>query len=467
MRRNATEAHKVRGAVIGRRAGGFRVTHDGRPTLSARRGGQHARRVGRLCGLMVAALMAAGLAFAGCCGAARAQVVEDAPVRHITVTLNKSKTLTFKSPFATAVIGSPEIADLLPMTDNKLYVQGKKVGTTNISVFGAEKRLVAVVDLEVAPDTATLRSKIVATTGAPNIRVTSANGQVILSGEASDSVSAARAVDLARGLAAGGAGEQPGGQQGGQAGGQPGGQGGAQAPVIDAMRVAATQQVMLKVRFLEVDRSAQRDLGVNWFGGNKNGIGVSGLGATANSAAAGAATATTTVNGVSTTASLQAQSIGTTSNSSNGQITLVPLLSGLFPGGAAAAQPFGALLAQVINSHGIQIDTLISALEEKGLVKTLAEPNLISQSGQRAQFFAGTLDPDPDRAAGHCRHDADCDNDLLSLRRDARFRADGAQHRPHQPPSYAAGLPGRDDQPGHREWDHDFGAHHAERRHGC
>ena len=68
------------------------------------------------------------------------------------------------------------------------------------------------------------------------------------------------------------------------------------------MRVAASQQVMLKVRFLEVDRTAQRDLGVNWFGGNKNGIGFSGLGATANSTAAGATTVTTTVNGVSTTA---------------------------------------------------------------------------------------------------------------------------------------------------------------------
>ena len=253
--------------------------------------------MGRLCGLMVAALMTASLAFAGCCGAARAQVVEDAPVRHITVTLNKSKTLTFKSPFATAVIGSPEIADLLPMTDHTLYVQGKKVGTTNISVFGAEKRLVAVVDLEVAPDTATLRSKIVATTGASNISVTSANGQVILSGEASDSVSAARAVDLARGLAAGGAGGQPGGQQGGQAGGQPGGQEGAQAPVVDAMRVAASQQVMLKVRFLEVDRSAQRDLGVNWFGGNKNGIGFSGLGAISNSATSNVNNSTSTANG--------------------------------------------------------------------------------------------------------------------------------------------------------------------------
>ena len=69
--------------------------------------------------------------------------------------------------------------------------------------------------------------------------------------------------------------------------------------------------------------------------------------------------------------------------------------SGVFPGAASTAQPFGALLAQVINTHGIQIDALISALEEKDLVKTLAEPNLISQSGQRAQFFAGTEIPIP------------------------------------------------------------------------
>ncbi len=324
---------------------------------------------------MAAAIMAATLNFVLCCGSARAQVVEDAPVRHITVTLHKSKVLTFKQPFGTAVIGSPDIADLVPMTDHTLYVQGKKVGTTNVSVFGGDKHLVAVVDLEVVPDTATLRSKIVATTGATNISVTSANGQVILGGEATDAVSATRAIDLARGLS----GAQGGGQSGGQAGGQAGGQSGGQVPVIDALKVAPSQQVMLKVRFLEVDRTAQRDLGVNWFGGNKNGIGFSGLGAISNSASSSTSAATT--NGATST--LATTSIGGA------------LGSGLFPGAASTAQPFGALLAQVINTHGIQIDSLISALEEKDLVKTLAEPNLISQSGQRAQFFAGTEIPIP------------------------------------------------------------------------
>ncbi len=335
------------------------MTHDERPTSSARRGGEHAGRLGRLCGLMVAATMTASLSFAGCCGAARAQVVEDAPVRHITVTLNKSKTLTFKSPFTTAVIGSPEIADLLPMTDRTLYVQGKKVGTTNISVFDADKRLVAVLDLEVALDTASLHGKITASTGGRDINVSSANGEVVLSGEASDAVSAARAVDVAKGLA-----KDPSGKE---------------TPVIDAMRVAPSQQVMLKVRFLEVDRTAGRDLGVNFFGGNKNGIGTTGLGAIANSATSNVSA--TTVNG--TTLSTATTSIGGA------------LGSGVFPGAASTLTPFGSLLAQVINVNGLRVDTLISALEEKGLVKTLAEPDLISQSGEKASFFAGSEIPIP------------------------------------------------------------------------
>ncbi len=73
--------------------------------------------------------------------------------------------------------------------------------------------------------------------------------------------------------------------------------------------------------------------------------------------------------------------------------TAVPLLSGLFP--VAGAVPFGALLAQVINTHGLQINTLISALEDKGLVKTLAEPDLVAMSGETASFFAGADIPLP------------------------------------------------------------------------
>jgi pilus assembly protein CpaC len=264
-----------------------------------------------------------------------AQTVEDlgSPVRHIAITLNKSRTLGFDRRFSTAVIGAPDIADVLPMTETTLYVQGKKVGTTNVSVFDAQKHLIAVVDLEVTPDVASLHTKISASTGGKNIGVSSVNGQVVLSGEANDAVTAARAVEVAQGLS-------------------------PSAPVINAMRVRASQQVMLKVRILEVDRNAARAFGINWAGKGNGGGFVTGLG---------------TITG----------SNPPTSG------------AGAFPGSASTLIPFGVFLAKIVNTNGLSIDTLVSALEDKGLVKSLAEPDLVALSGERATFLVGGEIPIP------------------------------------------------------------------------
>jgi len=86
-------------------------------------------------------------------------------VRHIVVTLNKSRTLRFDRPFASAVVGGTDILDALPMSDRVLYIQGKKVGTTNVSVFDQSMKLIGVVDVEVAIDTGTLQEKIRSVTG--------------------------------------------------------------------------------------------------------------------------------------------------------------------------------------------------------------------------------------------------------------------------------------------------------------
>src|SRR5262249_17359627 len=79
--------------------------------------------------------------------------------RHIVVTLNKSRTLRFDNPFASAVVGAPDIVDALPMSDRVLYLQGKKPGTTNISVFDPSMKLIGVLDVEVAIDTRNLQRK--------------------------------------------------------------------------------------------------------------------------------------------------------------------------------------------------------------------------------------------------------------------------------------------------------------------
>ena len=77
---------------------------------------------------------------------------EGGGVRHIVVTINKSRTLRFDKPFASAVVGAPDIVDALPMSDRVLYIQGKKVSTTNVSVFDQSMKLIGVLDVEVAID---------------------------------------------------------------------------------------------------------------------------------------------------------------------------------------------------------------------------------------------------------------------------------------------------------------------------
>src|SRR5438034_10628630 len=85
---------------------------------------------------------------------------EGGRVRHIVVTLNKSRTLRFDKPFASAVVGAPDIMDALPMSDRVLYIQGKKVGTTNVSVFDQSMKLIGVREGEVSIDTRNLQEKI-------------------------------------------------------------------------------------------------------------------------------------------------------------------------------------------------------------------------------------------------------------------------------------------------------------------
>jgi pilus assembly protein CpaC len=260
--------------------------------------------------------------------------------RLLKVTLYKSRTIRLYKPFATAVVGSPEIADVLPMSDHSLYIQGKKVGTTNLSVFDQGMHLITVLDLEVVVDTGNLREKIQSSTGSRGIRVSSSNGQIVLSGQANDAVSADRAISVAKGFAPNG--------------------------VINAMSVAPAQQVLLKVRFLEASRDAGRQLGVNWF--EANGAGTRGV-----NIGQGALVG------------------GTPTRATPGGIPLIQTAGTLV---GTANQPFGVVLANIVNG-GNSIDVLVTALETQGLIRRLAEPNLMALSGDTARFLAGGEFPVP------------------------------------------------------------------------
>jgi pilus assembly protein CpaC len=291
---------------------------------------------------LLAVLLTVGLAASGAT-AAETEAVRLADVRHVSITLFKSRTLQVDKPFATALIGSPEIADILPMSDRAIYVQAKKVGTTNISIFDSNMQVLGVIDVEVTPDTSSLREKIGATTNDGGIRVSSINGQVVLSGEATDAVAADRALSVAKGLS-------------------------PDTPVVNAMKIASTQQVMLKVRFLEVSREGGRQLGVNWFVGDK-GRGV-------------------TVGGQTP---FVGQAPGTGTATGGGGIPLFQSVGAL---AGATSGPFGVAIANLVN-RGTTVDVMVNALESKGLVRRLAEPDLVALSGDTASFLAGGEFPIP------------------------------------------------------------------------
>jgi pilus assembly protein CpaC len=293
-------------------------------------------------------------------------------VRHIVVTLYKSRTLVLEKPFASAVVGSPELVDALPMSNRRLYIQGKKVGTTNVSVFDQSMQLVHVIDVEVALDTGNLQQKIRSSTGSSAIRVGSSSGQIVLSGVAGNAVAAERAVQVAKALM-------------------------PEGNIVNAMTVAPAQQVMLRVRFLEVARTASREIGVNWFGANNAGNRgfATGLGT---ASAGGRPAVGPPVTGCGTPPCVDASGnpVSTPNTGSgppglpifNTVATLLPAISG------APALPFGVALASLATRGG-SLDVTLSALETKGLIRRLAEPDLVALSGDTASFLAGGEFPVP------------------------------------------------------------------------
>src|SRR5262249_13621363 len=263
-------------------------------------------------------------------------------LHHITVTIYKSRTVPFEKPFTKAIVGSNGIVDVLPISDRTLYLQGKKLGTTNVTVFDAEGRLVSILDVEVAIDIGEIQQKIQRSIGLDAVRVSATGSQVTLTGVVPDTVVADLAISVAKGLA-------------GDA-------------VVNAMQIAPSQQVLLEVRFLEVARTAGRDLGVNLFLANSSGT-----------------------RGFNTGTPGTSNPITQAGNGTGG----VPIFTTAGTLVSTTAGPFATILANLVsNGHG-SLDALVTALEQKGLVRRLAEPNLIALSGDTARFLAGGEYPVP------------------------------------------------------------------------
>jgi pilus assembly protein CpaC len=159
--------------------------------------------------------------------------------------------------------------------------------------------------------------------------------------------------------------------------------------VINTVQVLQPQQVMLEVRFIEVQREATRDLGMQWnVFGNRLLANIN-----PNQPAARLPVTPTGVYPFKQPGVFLGDSpvvaggpnVGTTA------LTISPVVaSGVLSGG----NPFGFLIGRMIAS-GVPIDAMLNALEQKGVVRNLAEPNLVALSGDTASFLAGGEYPIP------------------------------------------------------------------------
>ena len=243
---------------------------------------------------------------------------DQARAGQLLVPLNKSHVIEVDRAFAEVSVGNPEVADVVPLTRRTLYVFGKQLGTTSLTITDSAGDLIAVVDLVVSYDVEGLRAQLFELLPGQTVEVRPASDGLVLSGRLSNASSVQRALALAERYAPG--------------------------KITNLMEVTGNQQVMLAVRFAEVSREVIKQLGAQ-----------------------------------------------TDFLFQNGDVAIatdfgdLPSLDPLNFGSAAFA----------LQAGDIALDVVFDALEQRGVVTTLAEPNLIALSGDTASFLAGGEFPIP------------------------------------------------------------------------
>ena len=99
------------------------------------------------------------------------------------VPLYKSRILHVDKPVRKLSVGNPDVADILVLRANQIYVVGKALGTTNVVLWDASNRIIATVDIEITHDVDTLKAKLHELLPNEDISVNSSQGAIVLSGE--------------------------------------------------------------------------------------------------------------------------------------------------------------------------------------------------------------------------------------------------------------------------------------------
>jgi pilus assembly protein CpaC len=307
--------------------------------------------------------------------------------RQITLGLNKSMIVELPREVREVVVSNPEQIDAVLQTSTRAYLIGKKTGEANVIFVDKDGRQVVTLEVTTEHDFSALTEFFGRVIPGSRVKVDSLNGYVVLTGTVQNPIDAARAAEIAKafvdkGLSAGSSVSSSTSNNTADSGGSSTGSTTTKTEsgptddgkVINMITVEGREQVLLKVSVVEMERNIIKQFGVD-------------LGALVNSGSFAFAAL-----------SKLPFPLGT-----QGGGVIAPFL----PNSAISAGEVGGLGSPVGVSPGVagggvqwmsgesRVQTILRALEQDGLLHTLAEPNLTAISGETANFLAGGEFPVP------------------------------------------------------------------------
>jgi pilus assembly protein CpaC len=249
--------------------------------------------------------------------------------QHITLGLDKAALVQLDADARDVLVSNPAVVDAVVRSPRRIFLLAQKTGQTNAFFFDAVGHQILTIDIRVERDVTDLSTIIHTDLPTSNIHVAALNDNIVLTGAVDNAGDSSRAQDLAARFA------------------------GDPLKVANLLKISTNEQVMLKVRVAEVQRSIAKQFGINLEGA---------------AVAAGVPIVAATANPYG----LIGQALSASSGAQAGSVGSNPL-----------------------NPHPNNLQGTLNALEQVGLVHTLAEPNLTAVSGETARFLAGGEFPVP------------------------------------------------------------------------
>lgn len=283
-----------------------------------------------------------------------------APVRTLSLPKGKSAVIDLPTEAANVLVSDPKVADVVSMTRRHYSVLGVGSGQTDAAFLDASGREILRLNIRVDQDVAALGDTLNRLLPGSSIHVEPVNDSIVLTGEVQNASAANQAVRLASAFVA-----KP-------------------EQVVNMLAVAESEQVMLKVRIVEVNRTVVKQLGVNL-----NAL----VGQAGSAQFTFANAATWGVNGSllgGLTSGFQGDSTQTP------EVMLYDPATNAYDIPSVNRQSSVATTQTTSGSRGLNKGSaILNAFERAGLVRSLAEPDLVAISGEAGHFLVGGEFPVP------------------------------------------------------------------------